>query len=150
MAALVAGSLVLLLGASISLGFGWIGSNSTLVWLSIACSTGTAVALVAAYSRSKQLAETARRRVGPRSQASRRSRRGGAGAAGGFATQAMARPDTRTRDRMSPNDGEVVAVPERRKFHRSECRYARVRGATKMTRSAARRRNFDACGICKP
>jgi hypothetical protein len=51
---------------------------------------------------------------------------------------------------MSPNDGEVVAVPERRKFHRADCRYARVRGATKMTKSSARRRNFDACGICKP
>jgi hypothetical protein len=62
----------------------------------------------------------------------------------------MARPNTRSRDRVSPNDGEVVAVPDRRKFHRPDCRYARVRGATKMARSTARRRNFDACGICKP
>lgn len=145
MVGLIAGSLVLLALASVTLGFGWVGANSTLVWVSILCSASTAVALAAAYSKSKQMADSARRSRAPR----RATRARGAGA-GGFATQAMARPDRRSRDRMSPNDGEVVAVPDRRKFHRPDCRYARVRGATKMTKSSARRRNFDACGICKP
>jgi len=144
---LIAGSLVLLTLASVTLGFGWVGANSALVWVSILCSASTAIALTAAYSKSKQMADSARRARAPRRAA--RARGAGAGG-GGFATQAMARPDRRSRDRMSPNDGEVVAVPERRKFHRPDCRYARVRGATKMTKSSARRRNFDACGICKP
>jgi hypothetical protein len=144
---LIAGSLALLTIASVTLGFGWAGANSSLVWVSIACSVGTAIALSAAYSKSKELADRARRARAPRRAA---RARGAAAKGGGFATQAMARPDTRSRDRMSPNDGEVVAVPERRKFHRPDCRYARVRGATKMTKSTARRRNFDACGICKP
>jgi hypothetical protein len=143
---LIAASLVLLTIASITLGFGWLGANSGLVWLSILCSAATAVALSVAYSKSRQMADSARRARTPR----RAARARGGGAAGGFATQAMARPNTRSRDRVSPNDGEVVAVPDRRKFHRPDCRYARVRGATKMARSTARRRNFDACGICKP
>ncbi|MGH2776595.1 MAG: hypothetical protein ACRDJT_14350 [Actinomycetota bacterium] len=145
MVGLIAGSLVLLALASVTLGFGWVDANSALVWVSILCSAATAVALTAAYSKSKQMADSARRARDPR-----RAARGRGASAGGFATQAMARPDRRSRDRMSPNDGEVVAVPERRKFHRPDCRYARVRGATKMTKSSARRHNFDACGICKP
>jgi len=144
---LIAASLVLITAASITLGFGWLGANSTLVWLSIFCSASTAIALSVAYSKSRQMADNARRARTPR----RAARARGAGvAAGGFATQAMARPNTRSRDRVSPNDGEVVAVPERRKFHRPDCRYARVKGATRMAKSTARRRNFDACGICKP
>ena len=146
MVGLIAGSLALLALASITLGFGWIGANSALVWISIVCSASTAIALTVAYSRSKQMADSVRRPRAPRRPAG-----SGATAAGGaFATQAMARPGTRSRDRVSPNDGEVIAVPERRKFHRPDCRYARVRGATKMARSTARRRKFDACGICKP
>jgi len=144
---LIAASLILITAASITLGFGWLGANSALVWLSILCSASTAIALSVAYSKSRQMADNARRARTPR----RAARARGAGvAAGGFATQAMARPNTRSRDRVSPNDGEVVAVPERRKFHRPDCRYARVKGATRMAKSTARRRNFDACGICKP
>lgn len=142
MAGLISASLVLLLGASIALGFGWVGSNTMLVLLSILCSAGTAVSLAVAYSKSKQMADLAQR---PEARAARGRTR-----AGGFATQAMAGPNTRTRDRRSPNDGEVIAVPVRRKFHRPDCRYASVKGAMKMTKSAARRHNFDACGICKP
>jgi hypothetical protein len=142
---LIAASLVLLMVASVTLGFGWLGANSGLVWLSILSSAATAIVLTVAYSKSRQMADNARRARAPR-----RAARVRGAAAGGFATQAMARPNTRSRDRVSPNDGEVVAVPERRKFHRPDCRYARVKGATKMARSTARRRNFDACGICKP
>lgn len=143
MSGLIAASLALLFAACVTLGFGWLGADSALITVSIACSTGTAVTLAAAYSRSKRMADTAQRQARPT-----RTRR--PPGSGGFATQAMGRPDTRTRDRTSPNDGEVIAVPVRRKFHRPECRYAGVKGATKMTRSAARRHNFDACGICKP
>ena len=46
--------------------------------------------------------------------------------------------------------GEVVAVPDRQRYHRAECRYAKVKGAEAMSVSAARRRGYDACTICKP
>ena len=59
MAGLISASLVLLLGASIALGFGWVGSNTMLVLLSILCSAGTAVSLAVAYSKSKQMADLA-------------------------------------------------------------------------------------------
>jgi hypothetical protein len=45
---------------------------------------------------------------------------------------------------------DVIAVPARGKYHRAECRYARVEGAERMPRSAARRRAYTPCGTCKP
>ena len=47
-------------------------------------------------------------------------------------------------------EGDVVAVPDRRRYHRPDCRYAKVAGAEAMTVAAARQRGFDACSICKP
>jgi hypothetical protein len=46
--------------------------------------------------------------------------------------------------------GEVVAVPSRQRFHKPDCRYAKVKGAEVMTAAAARQRGYDACTICKP
>ena len=46
--------------------------------------------------------------------------------------------------------GEVVAVPDRKKFHRPECRYAKANGAERMSKATARRRSYAACGVCKP
>lgn len=46
--------------------------------------------------------------------------------------------------------GEVVAVPSRQRFHKPDCRYAKVKGAEVMTAAAARQRSYDACTICKP
>lgn len=45
---------------------------------------------------------------------------------------------------------EVVAVAERKKFHRPECRYAKAKGAEAMSKANARRRGLAPCGICKP
>ena len=46
--------------------------------------------------------------------------------------------------------GEVVAVPSRQRFHKPDCRYAKVKGAEVMPAAAARQRGYDACTICKP
>ncbi len=48
------------------------------------------------------------------------------------------------------SDPDVVADPERRKYHRSDCRYAKAEGCERMPRSAARKRSYEPCGICKP
>ncbi|MFN2526659.1 MAG: hypothetical protein ABR505_10445 [Actinomycetota bacterium] len=45
---------------------------------------------------------------------------------------------------------EVVAVAERKKFHRPDCRYAKAKGAETMSKANARRRGLAPCGICKP
>ena len=49
-----------------------------------------------------------------------------------------------------PQTDEVVAVPERKKYHRPDCRYAKAAETERMTKAQARRRSYSACGICKP
>lgn len=146
MTGLIAGSLLLLAGAAVSVVYGWISENQTFVWLSVAASAGTAVLLALAYSRSRAEIAAAyerrrTRRPPPRSSRPQRAR---------ATTPSAAPPGGRKRTRVSPNDAQVVAVPGVRKYHRPTCRYARVTGAEPMMRSTARRRSFEACGLCKP
>ena len=49
----------------------------------------------------------------------------------------------------SPTD-TVVGIATKKKFHRTDCRYAASDSAEEMTRAAARKRGFTPCGICKP
>ena len=45
----------------------------------------------------------------------------------------------------------VVVIPDRGKFHTAECRYVRgVAGAEELTKAAASRQGYTACGVCKP
>ena len=47
--------------------------------------------------------------------------------------------------------GSVVVIPDRGRFHRAECRYVRgVGGAMTMSKTAASKQGYDACGVCKP
>ena len=47
--------------------------------------------------------------------------------------------------------GSVVVIPDRGKYHRAECRYVRdVDEAEVLTKSAASRQGYAACGVCKP
>ena len=55
-----------------------------------------------------------------------------------------------SRPTVEAKKGEVVAVPSRQRFHKPDCRYAKVKGAEAMTATAARQRGYDACTICKP
>lgn len=52
--------------------------------------------------------------------------------------------------RSASSDTQVVAVAERKKFHRPDCRYAKSKGAETMSKANARRRGLAPCGICKP
>jgi hypothetical protein len=44
----------------------------------------------------------------------------------------------------------VVVVPDRDKYHKETCRYAKNPAAMTMTKAAARRQGYTACGTCKP
>jgi hypothetical protein len=44
----------------------------------------------------------------------------------------------------------VVIVPDRNKFHKDTCRYAKNPAAMTMSKAAARRQGYQACGVCKP
>lgn len=47
--------------------------------------------------------------------------------------------------------GSVVVIPDRGKFHKAECRFVRgVDGTEVMSRTAAGRSGYTACGVCKP
>ena len=118
---MIGGSVLLIAGATIALVLGWVSASSSLIWTSIIASVGAAVMLALGYYRSRAEAPPA---------PARRPRRGPATA--------------------PSSTGEVVAIAERKRFHRPDCRYAKVKGAEPMTREAAVRRGYDACGVCKP
>jgi hypothetical protein len=64
---------------------------------------------------------------------------------------AKAAPAKRTAPASAPRAETVVAVPERGKFHRPDCRYARdVASAQEMTKAQASRQGYQPCGTCKP
>lgn len=54
-------------------------------------------------------------------------------------------------DSAATKPGSVVVIPDRGKYHRADCRYVRdVDGAEVLTKSAATRQGYAACGVCKP
>ena len=47
--------------------------------------------------------------------------------------------------------GQVVVIPDRGKYHRGECRFVRgVDGTEVLSKTAASRQGYAACGVCKP
>lgn len=48
------------------------------------------------------------------------------------------------------SEAQVVVLPERGRFHRPECRFAQGADAETISKSAARRRGYEPCGVCKP
>ena len=72
-------------------------------------------------------------------------------AAAAAAATGVAAPTRSTVSRSAVGRGSVVVIPDRGKFHTSECRYVRgVAGAQVLSRTAATRAGYDACGVCKP
>ncbi|HEX2030865.1 MAG TPA: hypothetical protein VHL78_05625, partial [Actinomycetota bacterium] len=58
---------------------------------------------------------------------------------------------TTTRKSAARGGAEVVVIPERGTYHQSTCRFVRGRRDTeKLNRTTAKRRGYDACGVCKP
>ncbi len=126
MTALIGGSVLLIAAAAVALVFGWIGADTNLIWVSILASVLSAILLALGYYRSK-------------SEVAAIARRGGHDAV----VAEGPRPGR-------PAAGAVIAVADRKRFHRPDCRYARVKGAEEMPVATARRRGFDPCTICKP
>jgi hypothetical protein len=69
MAALLGGSLLLMVVSSAAIVIGWLNSSEVLIYLSIACSVGVGLCLAVAYGLSRvavDAAGRARPRAGPR------------------------------------------------------------------------------------
>ncbi len=53
--------------------------------------------------------------------------------------------------RPTTRRGSVVVIPDRGRFHHSGCRFVRgVEGVQVLSRTAAARSGYQACGVCKP
>jgi len=55
----------------------------------------------------------------------------------------------------APQDADegpaVIVIPDRGKFHTSDCRYVRgVPGASELSRNKATGQSYEACGLCRP
>ncbi|MEX2557346.1 MAG: hypothetical protein WEB06_17165 [Actinomycetota bacterium] len=46
--------------------------------------------------------------------------------------------------------GSVVVIPDRDKFHKDSCRYAKNPAAMSMAKAAAKRQGYKPCATCKP
>lgn len=144
MTGLIAGAILLIVASAVTLIFGWIGSNETLIWTSIAGSVGAAICLALAYYRSKQ--ETSRPR--------RRTRPPDAGTSPAAepvpepASAPSASQDTQAIDAVDAGAG-VIADASGSRFHRPGCPQARGSGE-RMDRDEAKARGLEPCRVCRP
>jgi hypothetical protein len=150
---LIGASVGLIVASSAALALGWASSQPALIWTSIALTSGAAVCLAIAYQRSVRAA-----RSGPAEPSESEDATAAILTVSSPASPPTARPETPTAVRAphkppgspaSPEE-EVVAIPDRRKYHRLDCRYAQASKGERMPRAAARRRAYSPCGICKP
>jgi hypothetical protein len=192
MTALIGGSVLLIIVASVSLVMGWAGTNEPLIYTSITSSVASFVCLALAYYRSKAearkivaaadviegvesaaaideepsddaLVDTTSEDAVPQDEAPAST------AAdveesdesaedlvlAGTQEFAAVTDDEPPRDEGStgpdePRSDEVVAIAQRRKYHRPECRYAEAAGGERVSKEVAVARGYDACRVCKP
>lgn len=144
MTALVGGSVLLIVVAATALVLGWTSADGSLIWTSIGASVTAAVLLALGYYRSKAELDTAPppQPVPPAPEPSE-------------APEPQEPSATATRPAASSTEGgmegrEVVADPDRKRYHRPDCRFARAFRAQPMSLEAARARRYDPCGVCKP
>lgn len=160
MTVLVGGAALLAAGAGVALILGWSTSDATMVWVSLCASAGAAIVLYLAARRSAGRAETGSREqealarvVGtrlptpaplepPAPQKLQESNEP--------VLEPAAEEPPAEQPPAKSSRGTVVAIPDRKRFHRPECRYAHAAGAEELTKTTARRRGYAPCGICKP
>lgn len=144
MTALVGGSVLLIVVAATALVLGWTSADGSLIWTSIGASVTAAVLLALGYYRSKAELDTAPRpQPGPPTPEPSE------------APEPQEPSATATRPAAPSTEGgmegrEVVADPDRKRYHRPDCRFARASRAQPMSLEAARARRYDPCGVCKP
>jgi Zn-dependent protease with chaperone function len=158
MTALIGGSVLLIVIASVTLVLGWAGTNEPLIYTSITSSVASFVCLALAYYRSKSEARrvvaAAHAAESPEEQAPDASETAEPGESLDEPEAAGELPIDSTQPVPQVNAQEnadvVVAFPQRRKYHRPSCRYASAQGGERVSKEAAVGRGYDACRLCKP
>lgn len=150
MTLLVSGSMLLIAGSAMALVFGWVTANETLIWGSIVCSGGAGVLLALGYWKSRaelkratSAAREAERPTGPPPVEGPEPIKSRSALADTGAMPAVAPGSPIVEDL-------VVAIPDRKRFHKASCRYAGSKGAERISRATAERRGYTPCGVCKP
>jgi hypothetical protein len=144
MTALVGGSVLLIVVAATALVLGWSSADGSLIWTSIGASVAAAVLLALGYYRSKtELDPVPPPQPDPP------------------APEPPPEPEPQEPSTPAPETAvssiedemegrEVIADPDRKRYHRPECRFARIARAQPMSLDAARARRYDPCGVCTP
>jgi hypothetical protein len=144
MTALVGGSVLLIVVAATALVLGWSSADGSLIWTSIGASVTAAVLLALGYYRSKTELDPA-----PPPQPGPPAPEPPEAPEPHEPSAPAPRPDVSpTEEGMEGR--EVIADPDRKRYHRPECRFARAARAQPMSLDAARARRYDPCGVCKP
>jgi hypothetical protein len=143
MTALVGGSVLLIVVAATALVLGWASADGTLIWTSIGASVTAAVLLALGYYRSKaELEAPPPPNPGPPAPEPPEP------------PEPQEPPAPATGPPVPSIEGiegrDVVADPDRKRYHRPECRFARASRAQPMSLDAAQARRYDPCGVCKP
>lgn len=66
------------------------------------------------------------------------------------AAKAPARKPAARKPAAAGSSANVVVIPDRDKYHRDTCRYAKNPAAMSMTKTAASRQGYKPCATCKP
>jgi hypothetical protein len=144
MTALVGGSVLLIVVAATALVLGWTSADGSLIWTSIGASVTAAILLALGYYRSKAELDTPTPPAPPPPSPEPLEPP---------EPQESSAPATRPAvpsTEVGMEEREVIADPDRKRYHRPECRFARVARAQTMSLDAARARRYDPCGVCKP
>jgi hypothetical protein len=154
MTALVGGSVLLIVVAATALILGWASADGSLIWTSIGASVLAGILLALGYYRSKAELETpghARRTsLAPRPPAATEPEGPPAATEPEGPPAATPLPTIPSTETGSGGGGEVIVDPDRKRYHRPECRFAGASRAQAMSLDAARARRYDPCGVCKP
>ena len=135
---------MLIVVAATALVLGWSSADGSLIWTSIGASVTAAVLLALGYYRSRAEVDTAPPPdPGPPAPEPPEAPE----------PQEPSAPATNPAEPSAEGGmegGEVIADPDRKRYHRPECRFARAARAQPMSLDAARARRYDPCGVCKP
>lgn len=71
-------------------------------------------------------------------------------AAARTSTRSTAKKPAAKKPAAAAATGTVVVIPDRDKFHRDSCRYAKNPAAMSLTKAAAKRQGYKPCATCKP
>jgi hypothetical protein len=145
MTALVGGSVLLIVVAATSLVLGWTSADGSLIWTSIGASVLAGILLALGYYRSKAELHTAPPTAGTSPAPRPPEATAPEGPSATAPLPAIPRPETE-----GEGGAEVIVDPDRKRYHRPECRFARASRAQAMSLDAARSRRYDPCGVCKP